>query len=448
MAYIYCWHLEEEDFFKSFSEYLNYNFEEFHSLWFDSSKMTKGYSKLKELIDNGEEVYGLYFGNSIENPIAISKLVGIYNEIEYEHYKEKASKSVKKVLDEREPSSIVWFEKNFRFVENIQNYIKPYNNYRNLYVFEKEKYEMFLKTKNIESEFITKENIVNRLKHMQDVFISTEEKNKIDKNLIRKHNIIIQGPPGVGKTYTIKKLVENNLGITNSKRFQMIQFHQSYSYEDFIQGFKPNGEGGFELRNGVFYEFCQNAKKRPSHSYYFVIDEINRGNLSKIFGELLMLIENDKRGPQHAIPLTYSKSGETFYVPENVYIIGLMNTADRSLAVVDYAFRRRFSFIKLKPCFDNNFIEFLKRKKISENFIYEIINKITALNKTIELDPNLGHGFLIGHSYFCPSVEVESKNEADWYNDIIENEIAPTLEEYWYDDLLIAEDEIAKLFSK
>ena len=160
----------------------------------------------------------------------------------------------------------------------------------------------------------------------------------------------------------------------------LVQFHQSYSYEDFIQGYRPD-EDSFKLVNGVFYSFCEKAKSDPDNKYFFVIDEINRGNLSKIFGELMMLIEADKRGPNNQIALTYSKQEERFYVPKNVHLIGTMNTADRSLSIVDYALRRRFSFINLFPNFNDSFKAFLNEKGISKKVISSIISKLVSLSK-------------------------------------------------------------------
>ena len=216
----------------------------------------------------------------------------------------------------------------------------------------------------------------------------------------------------------------------------MIQFHQSFAYEDFIQGYRPKADGGFELRNGAFYAFCREAAKKENGDkrYVFIIDEVNRGNLSKIFGELMMLIEGDKRGCEYAIPLTYSPEDEPFYVPENLYLVGMMNTADRSLAMVDYALRRRFAFIRLQPAFGTDqFSNFLLEAGVEEALVSRIVDRLSRLNHKIRSDrKNLGPGFEIGHSFFCPRDEDEQLDES-WYEAIIRREIAPLLREYWFD---------------
>ncbi|WP_217671570.1 AAA family ATPase [Marinitoga sp. 1135] len=270
-------------------------------------------------------------------------------------------------------------------------------------------------------------NDVNKIK--KEIFLPDEEIDKILELIKRKKNVIFQGPPGVGKTFIAKKM-GNLMGIKDDN-IEIVQFHQSYSYEDFIIGYRPTENGSFILKKGIFYKFIEKAKKDPENSYLFIIDEINRGNLSKIFGELMMLIEKDKRGEKNKISLTYNEN-KKFYIPENVYIIGTMNTADRSLAMVDYALRRRFSFVTIKPAFSNNkFEDFLKNKRISVGNINKLRNKIENLNNK-EIKEAFGEGFEIGHSYFV------SENNIDdfkyWYNDIIKYEILPLLEEYWFND--------------
>ena len=221
------------------------------------------------------------------------------------------------------------------------------------------------------------------------------------------------------------------------QHLEMIQFHQSYSYEDFIQGIRPTLKGHFDLRYGLFHQFCRRAQRDEGarKPYVFIIDEINRGNLSKIFGELMMLIESDKRGKEHAIPLAYSNgSDDTFYIPENLYLIGTMNTADRSLAMVDYALRRRFRFVTLEPAFSSaTFKRHLSSLNVAPELAKRILERMTTLNATIAADTkNLGPGYQIGHSYFCPQNGVIP--DENWYRRVIESEIVPLIQEYWFDD--------------
>lgn len=277
---------------------------------------------------------------------------------------------------------------------------------------------------------------------LKDLFIDETELVRILASLEYKKNIILQGPPGTGKTFIAKKLAYCLMEEKDDTKIEMIQFHQSYSYEDFMQGFRPKEDKSFRLENGVFYRFCKKAQTDPGKKYFFVIDEINRGNLSKIFGELMLLIEKDKRGPENSVALTYSQGLENrFYIPANVYIIGTMNTADRSLAIVDYALRRRFAFIDVVPLFNAKFRNTLIDKGVDEAIIDKIQSKIGRLNEKITSE--LGKGFQIGHSYFC-NIPDNSGDEA-WYENIIQNEVAPLLNEYWFDNEAIAESEIRSL---
>jgi 5-methylcytosine-specific restriction enzyme B len=275
-------------------------------------------------------------------------------------------------------------------------------------------------------------------------FLEQLELDEIINSLYIKKNIVLQGPPGVGKTFVAKKLAYEIMKKTDDTKIKMVQFHQSYSYEDFIQGIRPS-ERMFKVKNGIFHEFCKKAELDSKYNYFFIIDEINRGNLSKIFGELMMLIETDKRG-KYSVPLTYSEKDDMpFSVPDNLYIIGTMNTADRSLAIVDYALRRRFRFITLKPNFNKKFINLLVSNGFSRDFVQSFILKINLLNAKIKKDKNLGKGFLIGHSFFCNTKNDQTEN--DWFEDIIKFEISPLLEEYWFDDLEKAKNEVNLLLS-
>lgn len=267
---------------------------------------------------------------------------------------------------------------------------------------------------------------------LKEVFLTEPEYDKLRSLVLRKKNIILQGAPGVGKTFSAKRLAYSIIGEKNENRICMVQFHQNYSYEDFIMGYRPNDSGGFELQSGVFYNFCIRCKENPDKPYFFIIDEINRGNLSKIFGELLMLIETDKRGEKHKLNLVYG--GTAFYIPENLHIIGMMNTADRSLAMIDYALRRRFSFYTMQPAFENadqnGFGAYTQ--DISCDLYHSVITKIRELNDTIRKDSTLGKGFEIGHSYFAPENKPDIDDE--WVRGVVEYEIIPLIEEYWFDD--------------
>lgn len=281
---------------------------------------------------------------------------------------------------------------------------------------------------------------------LEDLFIEEKTFNSIQQSLKRKKNIILQGPPGVGKTYVVERIAYSILKEKDTSKVSMVQFHQSYTYEDFIQGIRPTDKGHFDTKEGVFYRFCEKAKITPDKPHFFIIDEINRGNLSKIFGELMMLIEADKRGKKYAMPLTYSKRDETFYIPENVYIIGTMNTADRSLALVDYALRRRFAFISIEPNFDNAFKTFLQQNNVSSTLANHIASKMTSLNENIAQENTLGKDFKIGHSYFCDFPEdLNEENEKEWFEEVVEFEVKPLLEEYWFDKPNKVSEELSKL---
>lgn len=275
---------------------------------------------------------------------------------------------------------------------------------------------------------------------MADIFVPRGKVEDILALLNNKKNIVLQGPPGVGKSYIAKRLAYALMGEKATDRVEMVQFHQSYAYEDFVQGYRPS-DSGFELKNGLFHQFCTKAAKDPGKPYVFIIDEINRGNLSKIFGELMLLIEADKRGEEWRVPLTYSKDlGERFYVPSNVYLIGLMNTADRSLAMVDYALRRRFAFIDLQPEFKSEgFARYLKDQGADDAMLATIVSRMTALNDRIAKDTtNLGPGFCIGHSFFC-SDALNGIYDNAWYQQIVHFELSPLIHEYWFDDPTTAE---------
>jgi 5-methylcytosine-specific restriction protein B len=313
------------------------------------------------------------------------------------------------------------------------------NNQGSLFKLTEEEYDVIreiIDNKNIITEIILQGSGTKKYKFAEDSdkpFISEEDFLQTVALLKRKKNIILQGPPGVGKTFIARKLAYEIMQEVNDTSIEMVQFHQSYSYEDFIQGLRPTQKGGFDLKDGIFYLFCQRALAHPGRPFFFIIDEINRGNLSKIFGELMMLIEVDKREEKYALKLTYAEDEEDrFYVPENLHIIGTMNTADRSLAIVDYALRRRFAFISLQPDYSIAFRSFLSGKGLSVGMVEHICSSVTRVNDKIKEDVNLGEGFQIGHSYFC-TYDI-SMDENKWWNEILNFELKPLLEEIWFDE--------------
>lgn len=268
------------------------------------------------------------------------------------------------------------------------------------------------------SDAYTKDDFLN------EVYMTEEHYETLVNVLRNKKNIILQGAPGVGKTFAARRLAWSMMGEKDDSRIEFVQFHQNYSYEDFMMGYKPV-EDGFELKYGIFYRFCQKAANQPDKEFFFIIDEINRGNMSKIFGELLMLIEKDYRGTK----MTLAYNGLPFSVPKNLYIIGMMNTADRSLAMIDYALRRRFSFFEIEPGFDSQgFISY--QNGLNSETLDELISKVKELNRKIAADKSLGRGFCIGHSYFCGRDVCTD----EWLHSVVDYDILPMLSEYWFDD--------------
>ena len=308
-------------------------------------------------------------------------------------------------------------------LERMEYFINPQGS---LFKLTKGEYDFIMDLIREENPITEREEVqpYSKEKFLQEVYMKREQLDTLLSLLKNKQNLILQGAPGVGKTYAARRLAYVMMQKRDDSRIEFIQFHQNYSYEDFVMGYRPRGDG-FELQNGIFCRFCQKAANKPDQPFFFIIDEINRGNMSKIFGELLMLIDKDYRGKK----TTLAYNGMPFSVPENLFIIGMMNTADRSLAMIDYALRRRFSFFEMEPGFHSE--GFRAYQQTMDNSTFDtLIERISELNKEIAADRSLGRGFCIGHSYFCG----QTKCSDGWMMEVVEYDILPMLSEYWFDE--------------
>ena len=279
---------------------------------------------------------------------------------------------------------------------------------------------------------------------LDEVFLSLEDLEQMLGLLRRKKNLILQGAPGTGKTFAAKRLAYALMGETDDSRVEVVQFHQSTAYEDVVVGLRPTAEGGFAAAEGVFARFCRRAAADPGRDYVFIIDEINRANISKAFGELLMLIEAEHRGEALRLPV----SGELLSVPKRLHIIGMMNTADRGLALIDYALRRRFAFFEMRPALDHP--GFLRHvEAVGSSRLEALIDVVRRLNQRIAEDEALGPGFQIGHSYLClPAGNPENPGGMDAdVTSMVRYELEPLVREYWFDNPAAMDESIHELES-
>lgn len=349
------------------------------------------------------------------------------------------------------------FPNNKTIGESLSNTLQRLREKNNLSFLEKGKYQLlnndFEEDEDIDNENIIEQSIVKEIYNLEDLikegcFVEEEQLSKIISSLNRKKSIILQGPPGTGKTWLAKRLANIIVGYKNSNNIKAIQFHPNMSYEDFIRGYRPSGDGRLALIDGPFLEMINKARNDSQSNYVMVIEEINRGNPTQILGEMLTLLEVDKRTPTEALELTYRREHENgIFIPNNLYVIGTMNLADRSLAMVDFALRRRFAFFYLAPNFDEKWLNYMIDKtKLSRKSLEKIRHVMNNLNQYIAKEEMLGNAFTIGHSYLtCDSVISDAMS---WYKDIIDSEIKPLLEEYWFDDSNKLDTALKKLFIK
>ena len=262
-----------------------------------------------------------------------------------------------------------------------------------------------------------------------------------------KKNLILQGPPGTGKTWLATRLAFALIGGRSESRVRRIQFHPNLSYEDFVRGWRPSANGRLDLVDGPFLKAINNSKGDPSNSYVVVIEEINRGNPAQIFGEMLTLLEVDKRSPEEALALSYPRDdSERVHIPPNLHVIGTMNVADRSLALVDFALRRRFAFIDLEPTFGERWRNWVGEQcQIDTMFLANVEERLESLNETITEDNTLGPQFRVGHSVVTPPGGTRVGDSQKWFRQLVETEIGPLLGEYWFDDQDKARSECEKL---
>ncbi len=302
----------------------------------------------------------------------------------------------------------------------------------------------FLHGRNLPKSAYTIDDIIK-----DGCFLDKPELEKMKSTLKTEKNIILQGPPGTGKTWLAKRLAFALTGHRPNKRVRTFQFHPNLSYEDFVRGYRPDdvddsGRGRLRLVDGPFLESIRDAIADRDSDFVIVIEEINRGNPANIFGEMLTLLEADKRVESEGLQLSHTdRDGKSVYIPKNLYVIGTMNIADRSIAMVDVALRRRFGFFNLEPLFNDKWEAWSREHGVQSDVLGMIKEKLESLNDTISADTLLGPHYVIGHSYVTPNSKIVDSRQ--WFKDIVTSKIGPLLSEYWITDKKKAHDETKNL---
>lgn len=363
--------------------------------------------------------------------------------------------------EEKYPNILRYMSENAYYLAGISVFVGAKPSWRVIGVFYDKELEQTAKqicqfldydfSEAVEVKVRDRRNLTKNLSDYDDplsseIFLTEDARRELISEIMRKKCAAIQGPPGTGKTVVGKSISFEIAGADD--RVLSLQFHQSYSYEDFVRGWRPSKSGELELKDGAFLQFCDRARNDPGSPYVVFIDEVNRANVSQVFGEVLSLIEATKRDEKFAVDLAYNHEGgsSAFYVPKNIFLVATMNTADRSLALVDFALRRRFSFIDLAPAYgESEFLKFVCGNGVAQYFAEELSKRMIDLNNVICEDTrNLGPGFAIGHSYFCGKV-TEGTDINEWYQNIILHEVAPLLREYWSEEEDLAAERVSIL---